>query len=78
MTVTTSSYVRHRAGHCALREHSTQTKPCWGQVKIVDEVSSGEEESDGIYLLACEGHFAKVRDGYRAAYKEEKHERKDT
>lgn len=71
MTVTTSSYVRHRSGHCMMRDSSTEREPCWGEVKIVDTVDEDEDGRGGIHLLACKGHFAKIRDGYRAKYRPE-------
>lgn len=34
-------------------EGEGDNEPCWGDVKVVDEVSTGD---DWIYVYACEGH----------------------
>lgn len=39
---------------------------CWGQVRVVDNFNEGNDETE--VILACEGHFDKVKFGYRAKY----------
>lgn len=70
MTAINSSYKPHKSGDCALLD-SDPRHPCWGQVEIVD-CFEREGGGEAVCILACQGHFDKIKYGWVAKYLGEK------
>lgn len=70
--MTTGSYTKHISGaECSLLG-ADPGHPCWGRVRVVDTLEEDEAGKPKVQIFGCEGHFEKVKIGYRAAYKKEK------